>query len=496
MNRKRLVILAIVAAFFALLPATAKAGQMPKDKEYTNSVGMKFVRVEPGKFEMGVGKTPLPTDLLPVFRGRGLFDSLYEGDYDEKPIHKVKITKPFYVGVFEVTNYQYELFDQEHKKFRGEGGSRTTKSGKKIKGVEGYSIKDNEAVTYVNWYDAQAFCQWLSDKEGIPYRLPTEAEWEYACRAGTMTHYSTGDVLTEEFFIGTKDKGSGEKSKSLVVGRTPANAWGIHDMHGNVEEWCQDWYGPYKKGLQFDPTGYDKGQFRVTRGGANGSEVYYLRSGNRLAAMPQSRNWLTGFRVVIGEMPKTKPLAAKPFENQKNVVDRPRDLVSKDPYPGKPYFKGPMKYVNMPHGIDGPIYACHNHDPAIAECPNGDLLAIWYTCHDEHGRELALAASRLQWGSDEWDQASLFFYVPDRNNHAPSLWFDDDKTMYHFSGVSAAKSRGLSVTAMRTSDDSGATWSAPSMVQHEFKRGHLPSEPVFRMDDGTIVFSIDGPDTL
>jgi len=457
-----------------ILSSVVLAAQ-PKGKYFTNSIGMKFVRIKSGKFRMGQLEKPLPPEVLPVFRGRGLFDALNEGDYDEKPIHAVKITKPFYMGAFEVTNFQYELFAPSHKELRGK---------------QGFSRQDNEAVAFVNWYDAVSFCRWLSDREGLCYRLPTEAEWEYACRADTSSNYHTGSVLGEAF---VKKVSQGA---DLTVGQTQVNAWGLYDMHGNLEEWCYDWYGPYKAGRQKNPVGYAHGNFRVTRGGSDGSEVYFLRSANRMGAIGETRNWVTGFRVVIGEMPNTKPLTAPLPLNQRNVVQRSLAEVSKGPDPKRPYFKGPLRYVNMPRGSNGPVYTCHNHDPAIVECPNGDLLSCWYSCHDEHGRELGQAASRLRYGSDHWEQSSLFFYTPDRNNHAPSMWFDDKKTIYHFTGVSAAKSRSRSAIAMRKSSDSGSSWSGPRLIVPEFKHGHLPSEPVFRMHDGTIVFAIDGPNTL
>ena len=161
------------------------SSNMPAGKEYTNSIGMIFVRIEPGKFKMGQLQLPLDWDILPNDNGRGdRIDFLRDGDFDEMPVHEVMISKPFYMGVFEVTNKQYELFDPEHKKLRGKNG---------------FSFGDNEAVTYVSWYDAQAYCSWLSDKEGLRYRLATEAEWEYACRAGTKTNYYSGDILGKEY---------------------------------------------------------------------------------------------------------------------------------------------------------------------------------------------------------------------------------------------------------------------------------------------------------
>ncbi|MHC4500429.1 MAG: formylglycine-generating enzyme family protein, partial [Planctomycetota bacterium] len=260
-----------------------------------------MVRIEGGTFEMGQLKTPLPSEVLPMFRGRGKVDCLTEGDYDEKPVHTVTITKPFYMGVFEVTNFQYELFDPEHKRLRGKDN--------------GLSSEDEEAAINVNWYDARAFCRWLSDKEGLPYRLPTEAEWEYACRAGTTGNYYAGDILPEQF-----SKRGGKVS--LQVGRTPPNGWGLYDMHGNVEEWCQDWYGPYKVKPQTDPVGYIGGDFKVLRGGSHSTPEYYLRSANRMGQLPECKNWLMGFRVVLGKLPDTRPRRMpKPERYQKDVVE-------------------------------------------------------------------------------------------------------------------------------------------------------------------------------
>jgi len=463
--------------FTAVVMCCGKAGheaEMPAGGEYTNSIGMKFVRIERGSFEMGQVER-LPWQLLPVFRGRGMFDLLYEGDFDERPVHRVRISKPFYMGVYEVTNCQFELFKPEHRKVRGKGG---------------YSAEDDEAVVNVNWYETQAFCRWLSDQEGICHRLATEAEWEYACRAGTTSNFHTGQMLGEEF---RKDGGK----ESLVVGRTLPNAWGLYDMHGNVEEWCYDWYGPYAGGEQRDPVGYIDGEFRVLRGGSHGTEDYYLRSANRMGALAERRNTYTGFRVVVGELPDTAPLAMPGAPvYQRNVVQRSRSEISRGPDPDKPYFRGPYKYVKIATDAMGPVYASHNHDPAIVECPNGDLISMWYTCVDEGARELAQAASRLRWGQAEWEEASPFWCVPDRNDHAPAMWFDGKDTIYHYTGVGACGGRGRMAVVMRSSKDSGARWSKGRLILPQFSGGHQLSEPVFRMQDGTIVLVVDGRDTL
>src|SRR5580692_10330085 len=148
------------------------AAEPPSDKQHINSLGMKLVRIEPGEFVMGQGDAPPKTR-----------DEWKERDWDEAPAHKVKITKAFDLGATEVTNAQYEQFDPDHKKYRGKNGVSTA---------------DDEPVTYVTWQQAVDFCKSLSKKESKSYRLPTEAEWEYACRAGTTTRYHTGDKITAE----------------------------------------------------------------------------------------------------------------------------------------------------------------------------------------------------------------------------------------------------------------------------------------------------------
>ena len=455
----------------------AAAQPLPREEEFTNSIGLRLRRIEPGSFTMGASRTPLPDALAPK-------PHLRNGDFDEHPAHTVRLTKPFYVGVFEVTNAQYEQFDPEHRQFRGKLG---------------FSKDDNEAVTFVNWLDATRFCQWLSKKEGRPYRLPTEAEWEYSCRAGTVTQYHTGDALSPEFlknpirsWFPDPVRAGKEGAVSLVVGQSPANAWGLHDMHGNLEEWCHDWYGPYDNGEQVDPVGRAAGDFRVTRGGSHSTEPYYLRSANRMGALPEDKHWLIGVRVVLGELPRTRPLSVSaPPPGQHKISQRIPSTLRKGPDPALPYFRGPRVYVKIPAGSMGPLFSRHNHDPAIVECPNGDLLAIWYTCVEEPGRELGVAASRLRYGTEEWEPATPFWDAPDRNDHAPALWFDGSKTLYHFNGMSAAATWGNLATILRVSTDNGATWSKARLINPEHGTRQMPVESVIRTREGFIVLPAD-----
>ena len=467
---------------FSLKSIRAAFGAVtPEGEEYVNSLGMRFVRIKPGSFVMGADATPLPEELTADEWRR-------HGDFDEHPAHKVTISNAFYMACCQVTNAQYEEFDPEHRNLRGK---------------RGFSKADDEAVVFVSWHDAARFCEWLSEKEWLPYRLPTEAEWEYACRAGTATPFHTGDTLPEEFLRNAGEIRISDTVVPLVVGQTPPNARGLCDMHGNVEEWCYDWYGPYEAHEQADPVGRSDGDFRVSRGGSHSTEIYYLRSANRMGTIPEDRNWFIGFRLVMGEMPKTQPLPLPPPQLWQIDVKQeiPSDLAE-GPDPEKPYFKGPRRYVKIPPNSDGPLFSHHNHDPALVKCPNGDLLAIWYTCVREYGRELALAASRLRYGAEEWDPASPFWDAPDRNDHAPATFFDGKDTLYHFNGLSAGPdyrrdSLGL---IMRTSRDNGVTWSKARFVSLERGTFHQPvsSQPVacsFRTSEGHIVFISDGSES-
>jgi formylglycine-generating enzyme required for sulfatase activity len=425
---------------------------------------MKLVRIKAGSFAMGFGHKRLPEEVITQktqFR---------DGDFDEHPTHTVRITRPFYMGAYEITNAQYEQFDPSHKKWRGRNS---------------YSTSDDEAVVFVSWNDAVAFCQWLSEKEGLPYRLPTEAEWEYACRAETTTHYHTGNVLSDEFYK------SGE-GVPLHVGKTLPNEWGLYDMHGNVEEWCHDWYGPYESVAQADPVGRVDGDFKVTRGGSHTTELYYLRSANRLGSHPDDRQWMIGFRVVLGAMPKTEQLPRPtPERYQQGVKQRVPPDLAEGPDSEKPYFKGPRLFVKIAEGSNGPLFAEHNHFAAITTCPNGDLLAAWFTCMEEMGRELGIAVNRLRYGAEQWEQASPFWDCPDRNDHTHALWHDGKGTLYHFNGL-GLKYRRLAV-ALRKSRDNGVTWSKARLIfpDHDIRTNKV-HESVFRTQTGEIIVPEDG----
>lgn len=374
-------------------------------------------------------------------------------DADEAPVHRVTISQSFRMGKTEVTNAQFEAFCPSHKSLRGK---------------DGVSKEDDEAVVNVSYQDAVDFCKWLSEKEGKNYRLPTEAEWEYACRAGTYTKYYTGDYLPESM-CRNQTIVRNYQPVSLKAGSGVPNAFGLYNMHGNVEEWCLDWYGPYSDEAQTDPTGPATGLYRVTRGGSHHTPTDYLRSANRMAMLPDDRHSLTGFRVVQSDI-------------QFPVV------------PETCFFLDPIPFVVAPEIPDVPFYA-HNHQPSVTWCDNGDLLAIWFSANQENGRGMVVLQSRLKAGEDHWSPATLFFKVPDRNMTGSSLFNDGHGMLYHFNGVEAAGDWQNLMVVMRTSKDNGYTWTAPKIIAPEHAKRHQVISGTIRTSKGWLVQACDaGPE--
>lgn len=431
---------------FSFLTLTSYAQQK-------NSLDMEMVRIPAGSFYMG---------------GHG-----WGEEYDEAPIHPVLISKPFWMGSTEVTNAQYERFDPHHKQVRGKFG---------------LSKADDEAVVFVSYKDAKAFCEWLSAQEGKTYRLPTEAEWEYACKAGTYLNYSMDDGLPALYQKKQYTVWGPDSTVSLRVGTTPANPFGLFDMHGNVEEWCSDWYGPYQPDMQTDPVGPAEGLYRVTRGGSHSTPVTYLRSSNRMAMLPEDKHWLTGFRVVQADMPPTKPFTETETRRIKDISQQKYRWKA----PCKEaFFEEPLVYVKRPVATASVPFYKHNHCPAVTWCDNGDLLAIWFSTNDEAGREMTILSSRLRAGKREWDEPQEFFKVPDRNMTGSSLFNDGNGTLIHINGVEAAGSWQSLVMVMRTSTDNGQTWSKPRILTPDHDMRHQVIAGMFRSREGWLVQAAD-----
>ncbi|MFP3869778.1 MAG: SUMF1/EgtB/PvdO family nonheme iron enzyme [Syntrophobacteria bacterium] len=249
----------------------------PSATVYTNSIGMKFVAITPGTFTMGS-----PADEP----GRSR---------DEGPRHQVTISRPFYLGTTEVTQGQWrEVMGGNPSRFRGK----------------------DLPVENVSWNDCREFIRRLNEREQTTrYRLPTEAEWEYACRAGSDARFCFGEEDTGTAAPGERlGSSSGDRQETLEdcswygdvarnrthpVARKRPNPWGLYDMHGNVAEWCADWYGTYPAADQTDPLGPPHGSRRVLRGGNYGCGPWSVRSARRQSAPPRSRSCRWGFRVAL-----------------------------------------------------------------------------------------------------------------------------------------------------------------------------------------------------
>jgi len=265
----------------------------------TQSIPLNFVRIQGGTFLMG---SP--------------YNEPQRGDDETQ--HQVTVNS-FYMGIYEVTQREYqEVMGTNHSAFIG----------------------DNLPVDYVSWYDAVEYCNRRSEREGLTpaytidknrsdpnnrseidtmrwlitwnrnangYRLPTEAEWEYACRAGTVTPFNTGNNITASIanydgrypYNSSYNANGTHRGMTTAVGSFAPNPWGLFDMHGNVLEWCWDWYGSYSSGAQSDPTGAVSGSYRVTRGGYWLCSGHHLRSANRGFFSPSHlRSSGGGFRLV------------------------------------------------------------------------------------------------------------------------------------------------------------------------------------------------------
>lgn len=267
-----------------LIVCGTTAAQTDSPTVITNSIGMKLVRIPAGEFMMGSPPSEPERDAI-----------------EER--HSVRITKPFFFGMYEVTQAQY----------------------RSIAGEDRSSFKGNDnPVENVEWKKAIEFCNRLSARPqeksaGRKYRLPTEAEWEYACRAGTTTAFHCGDSLSsrEANFNGNYPAGDADKGPYLRrterVGTYKPNALGLYDMHGNVAEWCADWYDPdyYFDSPEEDPLGPplgvvptnftnngDQNYFVVVRGGCWVDDGRACRSAYRFRAMPNTQYRLIGFRIV------------------------------------------------------------------------------------------------------------------------------------------------------------------------------------------------------
>lgn len=462
----------------------------------TNTLGMKFNLIPGGTFRMG------ESNLLDAGK-LGAPAYLEYGDYDEQPVHSVKISNSFYIASDQVTVDDYKKFDPRYK------------------GVEEYY----PYATGISWYDAVAYCKWLSKKEGKPYRLPTEAEWEYVCRSGTETVFYSGD--------------------SLPNVHSP-NSRGIYNMSDNIAEWVYDWYGEYPDSGQTDPVGPIDGMAKVVRGaGIDKQPTFYSRSANRagyapdfppiplnvLHAMKKDSSYLPedgqedkvkkkgyegfwrmesnnegnhniGFRIVQAPLPVTKPYSAKRSFVEQGIIQN-AGLSRIGPADDKPYFRK-REIIPVPPNITEkesvdvlrvtglhPGILRHNHSPALVAAPNGDMIALYFTSVSETSPDVALIGTRLRFGADQWDMPDMFLDFPDVNDAGPLLWNDNDTLRLFWASL---KLKSGFPFQWINSTDNGETWSTVHFPLFKTPLGHYSAQPIntaFRDKKGNIYLASD-----
>jgi formylglycine-generating enzyme required for sulfatase activity/serine/threonine protein kinase/WD40 repeat protein len=437
--------------------AWAKCLDMPV--ETTNSIGMKLVLIPPGEFEMGSTQEEVE-QLVAEARQQNLSQVFIDKILSEVPKHHVRITRPFHLGRCEVTQAEY-------KRVMSSNPSR-------------FKDDPNRPVEMVSWDEAVEFCRRLSEQpeekaaEAV-YRLPTEAEWEYACRAGTTTRYSFGDDAALLGQHGWWRANSQECPHS--VGRLRPSDWGLYDMHGNVWEWCADWYGTgyYANSAIDAPPGSSSGMSRLQRGGSWMEPIpVCFRCACRFRHPPDHRSGEIGFRVAC-DIPKAErgkpqgavPALGKPLERSKPVTLSlaPEPLAIK---PGEPLSKSTL--VTNPARIPGVLswtIETVGHRAgvdAVAYSPDGRCLAsgsrdgmirIWdrerlirvLVGHDSPVGSLSwspdgtmLAASSVSGEILIWDAASARVLHRRKGDYAQCLSWSPDGQVLAF-GVSGSEVR-------------------------------------------------------
>jgi formylglycine-generating enzyme required for sulfatase activity len=238
-----------------------------------NDVKLDLVLIPAGTFMMGSPESE---------KGRRIDRPRHgPGPIDVETLHKVTLTRPFYIGKYEVAQKQY----------------RQVIADRPVRDSDG-----NLPVSGVNWDEAQKFCQAVAKHTGMIVRLPTEAEWEFACRAGTRTRFCSGDAADDLRKVGwaSYDGSFGSAKGFKPAGSFRPNAWGLHDMHGNAEEWCQARQGSYPADAATDPRGPEEGRCRIVRGGSSSAPPENCRSAYRDWGPPSYTDYAAaGIRVVV-----------------------------------------------------------------------------------------------------------------------------------------------------------------------------------------------------
>lgn len=471
----------VLALISSALLASSLASQQPQTAPvWKNSLGIEMIPLPTGSFSMGADKQALTDDITDGHSVMSRRPTL--GDFDEYPAHEVRLTHSFSIAATQVTVEQFREFDPAYQP----------------------NPLHPEYAAGISWYQAEQFCAWLSKKEGKHYRLPTEAEWEYAARAGSQTPFADGEepLKTDE-----------------------PNRWGLRNMGNGRPEWTLDWYALYPQSATkgVDPHGPATELMKVVRGGGLDSKAsknsadegypaaspYFARSANRASMTPMFRSdhGNIGFRVVQADDPASPPSSPQKlfFET---AVKQTANAPSPGPNPHKPFYRTidlfpdigsrSMSDIGWRLGLARGL-GIHYHNSAIQELPNGDLLAAYYNTPDqEDDPDQTILIMRRRAGSLSWDMPEPWPYFADAACAGPVIWNDPAARnlphgqVWFFWGT--PRLIGDAPFYFTQSTDNGVTWGPVHVPQFPAPIGRYVSQPinsVVRGHDGTILIPTD-----
>ncbi len=444
------------------LAMTAAANAQPP-AAFVDSVGLRMLPIAAGSFRMGE-ENATPSSL-------GGPTGADHGDWDETPAHRVTLTHPFLISETPVTVAAFRAFQPSYV------------------GNDWFP----PYVTGISWGEATAYCRWLSQKEGRAYRLPTEAEWEYAARAGT----------TSRFWSGAQPPSA-----------EAPNPWGLRGIGSGIPEWCQDWHGAYSWRDQVDPVGPESGLGRVVRNGGiemrpreseprgglplsgalavfRAIDPYFRRSANRASMLPEAasepgyRMHFIGFRVVLAPPPDTRPLPVQP-PFPLDAVLPPTGFETQGPPADRPYFRSrPLMPIPPEGDVGGGIAAAglseavmaHIHSGGVAVLPNGDLLEVSFASSGrdtEYEANTTMVVTRLRHGTEQWDMPELFYDLADLNDQSALLWNEHGRVWFFGGG----RYFGDVPFKFSQSEDSGATWTPLALPRITRRAGFVEAQPI------------------